>query len=342
MTKVLQRKSNMELLRIVAMMLVLIVHSDFFTLGIPTQELCKISPGFAFGKYFFQSISIVCVNVFILISGWFGIKPNWKSFLNFLFQCLFFSIGIYIVCIITGLANFSIRGIAECFFLTSSYWFIKAYIGLYIFAPMINAFIENKGEKDMCNYLLAYFTFQTVFAWLSTGAEFLIAGLNTLSFIGLYTLARFVRLYPSKYTTLPAKIYFFLFFLIAIFSTIITFILTDLGIGHIVGRFYTYVNPIVILASLTLMLAFTRLDFKSKFINWIACSCFAVYLLHVNPNVIGHFCNTIIKITQENTGIIMLLYLFVFLLFVFIISILIDKLRIYIWTILNNAIERRK
>lgn len=342
MTKVLQRKSNMELLRIVAMILVLIVHSDFFTLGVPTQELCKVSSGFAVGQYFFQSISIVCVNVFILISGWFGIKPNWNSFLNFLFQCLFFSIGIYIVCIITGLANFSIRGIAECFFLTSNYWFIKAYIGLYIFAPMINAFIENKGEKDMRNYLLAYFTFQTIFAWLSTGAEFLIAGLNTLSFIGLYTLARFVRLYPSKYTTLPAKMYFFLFFVIAIFSTIITFILTDLGIGHIVGRFYTYVNPIVILASLILMLAFTRLDFNSKFINWVACSCFAVYLLHVNPNVIGHFCNTVIKITQENTGITMLSYLFVFLISVFIISILIDKLRIYIWNILNNAIERRK
>ena len=78
----------MELLRIVAMFLVLVVHADFFSLGTPTQELCQTMPLFAWGQFVVQSIAVVCVNVFVLLSGWFAIRPKWKSFLNFIFQCI--------------------------------------------------------------------------------------------------------------------------------------------------------------------------------------------------------------------------------------------------------------
>lgn len=36
-----KRSSNIELLRILAMFLVLLVHSNFFSLGAPTQILCS-------------------------------------------------------------------------------------------------------------------------------------------------------------------------------------------------------------------------------------------------------------------------------------------------------------
>ena len=170
-----ERESNMELLRIVAMFLVLVVHSDFFSLGIPTQDLCNTSPIFAWGQFFFQSISIVCVNVFILISGWFGIRPRWRSFLNFIFQCLFFSCGIYVVCLIAGLSDFSLNGLSQCLFLTDLYWFIIAYIGLYIYAPVINTFVENVDSKTLRNFLLMFFAFQTLYAWFSNGASFLLS-----------------------------------------------------------------------------------------------------------------------------------------------------------------------
>ena len=40
-------------------------------------------------RMLFESLAIVCVNVFVLISGWFGIRPKWKSVTNFLFQVFF-------------------------------------------------------------------------------------------------------------------------------------------------------------------------------------------------------------------------------------------------------------
>lgn len=83
------RLSNFELLRCIAMFLVLMVHADFYSLGAPEiTNIRDISLG-DIVQLLIQGISIVCVNVFVLISGWFGIRPNIKSFANFIFQCSF-------------------------------------------------------------------------------------------------------------------------------------------------------------------------------------------------------------------------------------------------------------
>ena len=68
------RLSNFELLRILAMFLVLIVHCNYRFLGVPTTDEARefILPTFA--RVSFQNISIVCVNLFVMISGWFGAK----------------------------------------------------------------------------------------------------------------------------------------------------------------------------------------------------------------------------------------------------------------------------
>lgn len=341
MKKKEMRKSNMELLRIVAMFLVLVVHADFFSLGTPTQELCKSSPVFAWTQFFVQSIAVVCVNVFVLLSGWFSIRPKWKSFLGFMFQCFFFSIGIYFVCLCIGISELSLKGVSSCFFLTEFYWFIVAYIGLYLFAPMVNAFIESVDRVTLRKFLVCFFVFQTLFAWCSNGATFLLSGTNTISFIGLYGLARYVRLYPSKYTTLPAIVYFSLFFLMALISGTTIYFLTSWGGDFLIGRFYTYVSPIVIVSSLLLLLAFSRLNVTSKLINWIASSCFAVYLLHANPNVVGYFCQVINKILRNREGVMVLVDLFVFLFAIFVISVLVDKIRIMLWKWISGFVLRK-
>ena len=59
--------------------------------------------------------------------------------------------------------------------------------------------------------------------------------------------------------------------------------------------------------------------------------CFAVYLLHVNPNVINWFCNQIRGFDAELNGLTFLLVMFVFLMGIFMFAILIDKIRIKIW-----------
>ncbi len=279
----LARLSNMELLRIVAMFLVLIFHANFFVLGSPKYADIVDSPLSSFSRLFFESLALVCVNVFVLISGWFAISLKLKSILGFIFQCLFFSIGIYTVCLLCGLSDFSVKGIAECFFLDSSYWFIKSYLGLYILSPLLNAFISAASEKQVRMFLIAFYVFQTAYGW-NDATGFFEGGYSTISFVGLYILARYARLYSGRYFTLPRRYDLLIYLSIITFIAVTSFVLIYKGIPQW-SLLYSYINPLVILASISLLMFFSKLNIQSNSINTVATSTFSVYLLHMNPNL---------------------------------------------------------
>ena len=56
--------------------------------------------------WFRESTSICAVNVFIMISGYFGIKWKFRSFFNLIFQLLFYSFAVYGVCVALGIFSF--------------------------------------------------------------------------------------------------------------------------------------------------------------------------------------------------------------------------------------------
>ena len=204
MTAKLPRQSNIELLRMVAMFLVLLVHADFFSLGSPTISDIQTDTIDSFFKILFESISIVCVNVFVLISGWFGIKPSYKGILNFLFQCIFFLTGLYIITNIIGVNTLSLKGLAGCVFATKLNWFIKAYLLLYIISPVLNHFVNNTSQKEFKYILVGFFLFTCTYGWIGA-AEFMMQGYSTISFIGLYLLARYIRIYSPAWSKLHIK-----------------------------------------------------------------------------------------------------------------------------------------
>ena len=83
------RDSNMELLRIVCMLLVILCHANYMSLGSPSQSDTIIHSGSSFFRMYLFAVSAICVNCFILISGWYGIRPKLKRFISLMFQVLF-------------------------------------------------------------------------------------------------------------------------------------------------------------------------------------------------------------------------------------------------------------
>lgn len=329
------RLSNFELLRCIAMFLVLMVHADFYSLGAPEiTNIRDISLG-DIVQLLIQGISIVCVNVFVLISGWFGIRPNIKSFANFIFQCSFFSIGIYLVSYFSGISPISGKGILECFYFTIDHWFVKSYIGLYIIAPILNAYITHTSKSQLKQTILYFYLFQTIYAWYFGVLSFVSDGYSTFSFIGLYLLASYVRHYPIRFSYnkwIDISIFFFIIMLeLILYATNI-----------LKSRIYLYTNPMVILGSVCLLLYFSKLSFVNKWINYIGSSCFAVYLFHMNPNLEQtYFVPMIQWLYNETTGFMTIISIGVFLVLVFCFSILIDQLRKLLWSFLWGKIEVR-
>lgn len=327
------RQSNIELLRIIAMFLVLVVHCDFWAIGEPTIVEYSVSPLNAWIRTIIESLSIVCVNIFILISGWFGIKYSLKGFGNFIFQCLYFIVGIYVVMIIIGENTISLKGIASCLCLSSANWFIMAYVGLYVCAPILNTFLEKSNKKQVAYFLLGFYLFQTIWGW-SGAARYIEGGYSTFSFIGLYVIARFMRIHYSQ----VKKNKCILLYLLCVLINSILYFLSLKYYGQNMYLFL-YVNPLVVIGSISLFIWFTKIHIKNnKCLNWCAKSAFAVYLLHCNPNISERYFKPICEYLYSNfQGLRCLILLCCFLILVFIISIIFDQPRIILWKYLSKA-----
>lgn len=335
-----ERSSNFELFRIVAMFLVLVVHADFFSLNVPETSDFLSSPIPSMARVFFQSLSIGCVDMFVLLSGWFGIHPKIKGFTSFIYQCLFFACGIYVVCLAAGLTSFNLK---DFFFLVTfrRYWFVTAYIGLYILSPLLNAFVEKATEKQLRWFVIAFYSFELFYSWFARSVTFFASGYSTMSFIGLYMLARYLHLYPHKLTRMSKWLDLGVFIAVVVFQTIVLSVGQQKSIPAGSSWLFSYESPLVIAASVSLLLFFSKLHFRSKMVNVIGKSSFAVYLLHLHPCICTSFFIPLVRqIYGNHDGLVCLSLIFLFLLGVFALAVVIDRIRLWTWNLLSPVLPK--
>lgn len=331
------RQSNIELLRIISMFMVLIVHADYLALGAPTISQYEINHLNAITRSIIESLSIGCVNIFILISGWFGIKASIKGLFGFLFQCLYFSFGLCLLGLLFGSQITISKMVGSIFF--SSYWFIPAYLALYILSPILNSFLENSNKKRIGLLLINLYIFQTIYG-LSGIAKFIDFGYSSFSFVCLYILSRYIKKCLSE---IPYNKWNYL--LCYIISSIILTISFFAGIKtNINFQTYTYINPIVIINSISLFIFFVKLQIRNSIIiNFIASSSFAVFLLHLHKECgLEYFILLINAIYNSFNGFLVLILLFCLLSSIFIIAIVIDQPRKYLWNFISKLFYKYK
>ncbi len=316
------RLSNFEALRLLCMLMVLNLHSF---------------SGYSHGNgiwqaldFFRESTSICAVDCFLLISGYFGIKWKFKSLFNLVFQLFYYSVGIYLAVVGMGIVDWNIKDFMmrfACLF-TDSWKFAITYVLLWFCAPPLNALSEKLSSRDLFMYIIVFFL---VINFISVPRHAL------FTYALVYLIGRLLKKISVEKSRIPAgKAYlittFFIFALtyFLVFKTLqITSAVrfTTWPIGFLA---FDYAAPLVILQAVFLFIFFARLTFQSKFINWCAASCFAIFLIHMHPTIknIGYYGFTRslydIPVFQH---IIILVGLIIA---VFFGSILIDQLRIFI------------
>lgn len=335
-----KRDSNMELLRIVAMFLVLIDHCNFASLGAVSSEEIACDMTSSFCRLLVETLSITCVNIFVLISGWYGIKPKLSRAGEFIFQ-VFFIMLIALCMNIFFLGHlFCLNDIKDLTLLNDIMWFPKAYFLLYILSPVLNAFIENGDEKLLRNTLLIFYIFQFAYGWLCGGVGWFNGGFSTISFIGLYMLARYCRLYLSQYVNkISINTYVALYILTGLIVSIVWMLLikNDVKQENLNRWFLTYNSPHIILEAILLLLAFNKIKISNCIINWVASSCFAVYIFHCSPGI-GTRLFEMVKTFYQNDTLTFVVYTGIGIFIVFTFSILIDKIRLFVWNNISKMI----
>lgn len=335
------RQSGIELMRIIAIFMIMITHATYLTFGFPALEEIRQAPVKLFGYIGVENITIICVNVFVLISGWFGIRPKVKNVGGLIFQCLFFGLVVQTFFHIIGIKVLSIRSIND---ILTFLPFVNSYIVLCLIAPILNTFCEHTSKKALRNFLLSYYLWGFLMGWLLNKDMEFYLGKTVCCFIGLYLLARYIRLH----VVLPAKIdkawfwggaWFLSVFLLTLTEVMLSLNDCTAYVAQILTGFsISYISPFVILNSILFFLCFRKIDFLSKLINWLAISAFASVLLHGNMEA-EYYCPMIQELYANNTMIIFLVKAFGFMCAFFIVGVVLDKVRIFLWSLLCPHIE---
>ena len=329
----------MELLRILAMFLVLLIHSVFLQDGFPSPSEVVDAPLPRFTDLFLFGGAAVCVDTFVLISGWFGIHPSKKSFSALVFMVIFY----FFVGNLIGLANGTVPTDSKTLFnmatLSTEYWFVYAYIGLYLLAPVLNTYIDHTSPENLRKTLLFFYLLQTWYGWFRPQeAAFFMGGYSTLSFIGLYLLARYLRLYFPYRRIIPAKAFMGYGLMTFVIATI-AFLSLYLNIGTtLIHLHFQYISPLVILSAVLLLLGFAQLRLSDHpWINRLGTSAFAVYLIHTHNGIYGYMHDAVEALQHLQLFYpLYLVALLTLLSLIYLFCTALDQIRIRIWQSLQK------
>lgn len=326
----MKRESNIELCRIIAMLLVVLLHANYLSLGEVKLDDIEVAPFDSFLKALSGQLCIICVNVFILISGWFGIRANIKGAVSLLFQVFFYHILICCLFIFLG-ETVPLKAIIKGFYFGYPYWFVMAYLILYAISPILNAFIESATPRMFASVLISFFLMEFIYGWATNIAAFN-GGYTAISFMGLYLLAQFIRKYSLKLQNMSVCTNFILYFIFSI---------VPVGLFFITGHQFSmlaYSSPFVILSSVFFFLAFHKMRISNNVINYFACSTLSIYIVHLHPLVWQHLVSFMNAVYEKLGGYGYTLFIIVFAICFGVFCILVDKLRLILWRFLCKFI----
>ena len=325
------RESNMELLRIVAMIAVIGVHLDGASLDLPAPSGSILSvPARDWWCLIVESFTIIGVNCFTLISGYFGIKASMRSFSRFTGQCVFYSVGICTTIMIlkvasgTGEWQWAAWGESWLVFTHSDLWYVPAYLGLFILSPVLNASVKSMTKKQF-GVMLATFVALNVYAGWLWGGRFNANGYTIVQLMLMYLIGRYIGEYIDFGGAKRKKLQIGSF--ITYVATSLMIALSSIYIDNI--RAFAYNSPLVILSSVALFTTFATLRLQSEVINRLATSAFAAYLIHKNPHIWVEYLRPFVRSMWNESDLSTFTVRYIgFTIAIFLASVVIDQFRI--------------
>ncbi|ANU43110.2 acyltransferase family protein [Bifidobacterium animalis] len=333
-----KRNSSIELLRIIAMLMIIahhyLVHSGFKTI-----------PPFSAKLFFFlfiQSFGKIGVLIFFTISAWYLCmekRPTMRKSLKRAWllerEVLFYSLTLMSLFLLLGRQYISKSVVVLSLFPTISsrvWWYVTAYIIFLVLCPSLTKGLRAIGKG----------THSALCAVLLIGWGF-IAGMlpNTIldsevdgfiNFLFIYVLVSFYRWYLDDWNSRTAWI-----MIIAGILTIALAIISIQTLGLALGSdsIRAHANYIsqscvklpVLLIGFGMMILFERKYYTNKVINTIASTTFGIYLIHDYPAVREMLNGSSINLNAIYNNPQVILTFFIIIFTVFFSCMLMDLLR---------------
>lgn len=290
------RQANLELLRCVAMMMVIILH--FLGKGnlLVSLEEKGLYPAETVA-WLLESFCIVAVNVYMFISGYFLCTSSFKPsrLIQLWLQVWMYSVVFGLIGALTGIMTetaFDTHFLLTLFFpvAMNHYWFMTAYILLYALLPFLGTAVQRMTKRQLqVAALLLLFVFSIQKSILPVRLETDGLGYDCLWYVCVFVAAAYVRRFGVPFLEKRGRgIVLYLVCGMLIFCG--TMILREMylrtgSLGRMMKMCMEYNHILPFLATAGLFEAFLRLRISGRFANIIckiAPYTLGVYLLHEN------------------------------------------------------------
>ncbi len=314
-------------------------------------NIAKITPNYLLASWL-EALSIVGVNCFVLISGYFLINSTfkWKKVKHLYFTTIFYSAIFFIIYAVFYGASI---GAALSSFLPismSTYWFITVYLVLYLISPYINILCNNLSRTQHRNLILILIVVFSVWKCVLPFAETIDdrKGYSLTWFIVLYLCGAYINkyglnLFKKNYLNLAS--YFGISVLMVLVKMAAIFASTKFSVlatGQ--NLLYHYDSITVFLASVFLFVFFTRIRCESlavtKVVHFVAPSVFSVYLIHENFLWREFIWNELFNAKGMISSPVFILHFVACVSIVFITCILLDQARKGLFSAVSKCRER--
>lgn len=319
------KKSNLELLRIVNMLLIithhLAVHTPFTFDNIHIKYIV----------YFLSLGGKIGVNSFVLLTGYLLVdkKINLKNLFRIWVDVLFYLITIQVFFYFYD-KNYIYSDINFLFFPITYYWFIRTYFVMCILLYFFNFnYIEkNRYLKFIVTLIISWSIVSPIF---NINLEYS----NVLWFILLYLIGGYIKLYVKKIKNN------YLYLCASVISYFVVFIRTINASNileadkYIITRYIGMDDFFVLLTSIFLILFFSNLDIKyNKYINIVSSTTLGIYLIHDNGNVRTFLWNNYFRLFEITRSKYLILSSIKVVFTIFFVCMIIDLIRKFIIEVL--------
>lgn len=355
-----KRDANIELLRIVAMLMIITLHFNsrsnaLLVLGEPASSVQIFAT-------ILEAVAITGVNVYVLISGYYlsSSKVKLSKVLLLILQVYFYTL--LISCAMMFVGAYSVkpedkldRALRYLFPISSEhYWFVTAYVIMYVLAPVMNAAVNTLKRKQLKTViigLLTWFCFIKSIVPVKFGTDRM--GYDFGWFICLYLIAAYIRKYNIvlfRDAKKSALVYLISVVVIAAFSLVFYKINFDTGNFNYYAEVPCHYNFFFALTgALGLFSVFRFMRLKENLladvIRIIAPYTLGVYLLHMHFEIADRWVEWIEHIIGEtplDNVLTFFIHLVVSVLIVFFAGIFVDWIRKYIFNFFGRVLGDTK
>lgn len=300
----ISRNSNIELLRIVSMLIIIFHHSFVHSkININDDNIYNILNCTIL--YIVNILGKGVNNVFILITGYYLIDKKIKNAIfKLIIKTFLYSVTIFIIYILIE-GDFNVEFFLKSIFpiSTSSYWFITYYLLLYISIPFINSLVKNLKRKELVSLILLMMV------------TFSILPNNYGWFVTVYLIGGYFRLYNVKISKH--------FLRSSMFCSIYLLIILRLLVGDNISYFNNFIMLIFIISLFYIVIS--KKEKYNNIINYISKSVLSVYIIHDNF-IVREYLWRWINLNHFIDKWYFWIYEFIIVSTIFIICLILDKL----------------